>query len=293
MKKDHKNKANFDDFIRQVFKDDLPPETNRRMQAQLDAMREKMIQSQQRYPDKAEPAPLARRPFRQEVLAWAAFFMVILGSFLYINGSQSTLTGNISALGTSVSVIDRLNHSESMECSLRRENEQGAALTYHIQWRVPDITRIQIFASAQKLLKTLWITSEHIILTYDQTQQRQRLTSLDQITDRDFLAVMNYISPQALAEQIDGTWRLQEYQGLTDCEQGNFSVVPSLQEKDKSFHLSVDLCTYLPILIRKIPQVHQETPLPLEPLLELRLEWNTDAFRDDPPGELRQEKQWF
>lgn len=291
MKKDPKNQAKLDDLIRQTLKDDLPAETEMRMQAQLDAMREKMLLSQRQHLTKTDKTPAFRRPFRHEVLAWSAFIMVILGSFLYINGSQSVLTGNISALGTSVSVLDRVNRSQSMDSSLRWVSPSGISLTYRIQWRAPDITRIQIYNPAPMLLKTLWITPDNITITNDQTNQQNRIGSINQITDQDFLAVMNYISPQILAEQINGTWRLKQYQYRQDCEQGEFRIA-SLEE-DYPLHLTVDLCTYLPTRIQKVLPVSREISPQGEPIMDIRLKWNTLVFPDSPPMGDSKEKQWF
>ena len=291
MKKNNKTKSKLDDLIIQAFKDDLPAETEMRMQAQMEAMREKMLPSQRQHPPKADKIAAFRRPFRQEILAWAAFIMVILGSFLYIIGSQSALTGNISALGTAVSVMDRVSRSQSMENSLRLVSHEGISLNYRIQWRAPDITRIQIYNPAPMLLKTLWITPDNITITNDQTKQQNRIGSIDQITDRDFLPVMNYISPQILVEQINGTWRLKQYQYRQDCEQGEFRIA-SLEE-DYPLHLTVDLCTYLPTRIQKVLPVSREISPQGEPIMDIRLKWNTPVFPDSPPMGDSKEKQWF
>ena len=284
MKKDPKNQAKLDELIRQTLKDDLPAETEMRMQAQLDAMREKMLLSQRQHLSKTDKTPAFRLPFRQEVLAWAAFIMVILGSFLYINGSQSALTGNISALGTAVSVMDRMNRSQSMECSLRLVSHDAISRTYRIQWRAPNITRVQIYNPAPMLLKTLWITPDNITITNDQTKQQNRIGSIDQITDRDFLAAMNYISPQSLVKKINGPWRLKQYQYRKDCEAGEFSIASS--DEDYPLHLTVDLCTYLPIQIQKISPVSRGTSASSDSLMDIHLEWNTGIFTDSPPWEL-------
>lgn len=283
MKKDNSHEFEIDDLLKETLKDDLPPESENRMKKQLALFRKKVEQPEVRH--ERETGGFLDRLFQgggiqrvqwvfiRSVLACVSITMVVLGGVLQISGSHNSLTENISTLGTSISVSDQLNHTRSMECSVLVPVENDDPLKYSIQWLSPNKTRVQIIKQDKTIIKTIWLSEEEITIADHIKNTLHKGKNIEHMNDSHILPVKGFLSPFDLVERMGGNWLLKQYTKEGECEWGTFTV--SMPEEKALLEMTVDLCTYLPVSIKKfLPDPSQEGREG-KILMTIHFRWNT------------------
>ena len=114
MNKEKSDNHEMDSLLKEVLKDDLPPEVESRMKRQFIQFREKI--EQQKRKSRMKTSMAGRRLFRQEtwrwarwmlkkeILAFSSIIMIALGGFMHLSGHSSALAESFSMLRPSISV---------------------------------------------------------------------------------------------------------------------------------------------------------------------------------------------
>ena len=258
MKKEKPHNSEINDLLKQVLKDDLPPESEKRMRRQFIQFRKKIEQSGLkqrmnfsiiwRHFFRPKGWQWARWMLKKEVLALSSIIMVALGGFMHVSGHRSALAESVSMLSLSVSVSDQMRHTGSMECTAQVPWENGQSLAYSILWLSPNITRVDV-QKTDEIHKTLWISDEDIKIADFDKNTLQKIESVEQIKDPIFQPIMGFISPIELAELMYGRWQPRQFEQKGERELGTFTF--TIHEEKALLEMTVNLNTYLPMSIRK------------------------------------------
>jgi len=272
MKKEKPLNMKIDDLLKQVLKDDLPPESESRMRRHFAQFRKKFEQ-----PDQQSRTNVrwqwAHWVLRKEVLALSSIIMVVLGVIMHMNVQRSVLAETVLMLRTSVSVSDQVRHTGSMECSVQVPTRDGQFLAYSIQWISPNMTRVDV-QKANEIDKTLWISKEDIFIADHIKNVMHKVKGVEQIKDPLFQPVMEFLSPVELAERMYRRWQIKQYKPLAEQERGSFTFKDPNHIGKSLLEMIVDLNTYLPLSIKKfLPGptiVSEEETL----VMQLHFTWN-------------------
>jgi hypothetical protein len=278
--------AHIDNLLQQALKDDLPVDAEIVMKKHLERFRLEMEQAET---DSAqEDSAISRGVFILKGIRWANFLfkkeslvvvsllMIVLGGFIQSSGSPNRLTENLSVLGTSVVVPSQMSQSLSMECSIRVSRENEKSLKYSIQWASPNLSKIQVTDSDKTLLKTIWLSEEDIIFTDHVSDTIHKEKRPAHLNDPLLRPIIGYLDPTDLVERLYGEWRLEQYKQQVECRQGTFQV--RLPNERSILEVTVDLCTYLPVTLKKIlvSEEHSEGQL----IMNIRYTWNVPLSRE-------------
>lgn len=281
MNKEKSNNQEMDGLLKEVLKDDLPPETESRMKRQFIQFREK-IEQHKRQP-RMNISMVGRRLFRQdtwrwahwmlkkEILAFSSIIMIALGGFMHLSGHRSALAESFSMLRTSVSVWEQVRHAASMECTVQVPAQNGKTLAYSIQWISPNMTRVDV-RRAEEINKTLWMLGEHITVADHLKNTLHKAESFTQIKDPVFQLGMGFFSPEELAENIYGRWQPMQYKQQVELGRGTFAFTN--HEEKALLEMTIDLNTYLPVNISKFLQDSFKAGEERKLVLEVHFTWN-------------------
>ncbi|MFB0566940.1 MAG: hypothetical protein ACETWK_14840 [Candidatus Aminicenantaceae bacterium] len=282
MRKKNSPDFDIDELLKKALKEDLPPEVEIGMKRQLHKFRKKIERPE---PERSTRTVMFLRQFfhgprwqsmrwifRKDVLASTSVLLVALGGFLHISGSHNSLTENISLLGTSVLVYDQVSHTESMECSVEIPEEKDTFLKYSIQWLSPNLTRVQVKKSDETVFKTMWLSEEEIAIEDHIKDTVRKSKSVSRILDLQFKPVIELLSPHEMVEQLYGQWQLKYYERRAECELGIFIV--TIPEEKAFLEITVDLCTYLPVNIKKFLLESTEAGGESKMLMKAEFRWN-------------------
>jgi hypothetical protein len=252
--------VSIDTLLRQALEDDLPPDAEIVMKKQLERFRGKMEQAETRgtrVGSKTFPGIFHLKDvrvvnflFKKEVLVVVSLLMVVLGTFIHSSGSSNKFSENLSVLGTSVVVPSQMSRSQSMECSIRLYGENEKPLEYSIQWISPNLSKIQVTDFDTGALKTFWLSEEDIVINDHVSGTIRRERRPAQLSDPLIRPIIGYLAPAELAQQMYGEWKLEQYEQQVECGRGVFMV--ALPEESSMLEVTIDLCSYLPITIKKI-----------------------------------------
>ena len=281
MKKEKSYNHEMDALLKEVLKDDLPPEAESRMKRRFIQFREK-IEQQKRKPRmktdmvgkrllRQETWRWAQWMFKKEILAFSSIIMIALGGFMHLSGHRSALAESFSRLRTSVSVWEQVRHVASMECTVQVPAQNGKTLAFSIQWISPNMTRVDAW-SADEITKTLWMLDEHITVVDHLKNMLHKAESFVQIKDPVFQPVMGFLSPEELAESIYRRWQPVQYEQQVERGWGTF-ILTNHEEKTL-LEMTIDLNTYLPVKISKFLQVSIKTGEERKLALEVHFTWN-------------------
>lgn len=272
--------THIDLLLQQTFKDDLPPDAEHAMKRRLDSFRRRMekVETDHTHAGQKEHPGVSSLGvgrwvyflLKKEVLVAVSVLMILLGGFIQSSGSPNKLTENMSVLGTSIVVSNQMSRSQSMTCSIQMSRENEKPLKYSIQWISPNLSKIQVTGPDNTLLKTIWLSEEDIIIadhTNDLLRKERRQT---QLSDPLLRPIIGYLAPTELAERMYGEWQLERYQEQEECGQGIFKV--ALSNERAKLRVTVDLCTYLPVTIKKI--LPAEKPEEETLILDVRYTWD-------------------
>jgi len=271
--------THIDHLLQQIFTDDLPPDAKNSMKRQLDRFRTKMDQAQTDR-TRAESRPSRGISYlkgirwihfllKKEVFVVVSLLMIVLGGFIQSSGSSNKLTENLSVLGTSVVVSSQMSRSQSMECSIQMTRENEKPLKYSIQWLSPNLSKIQVEESDNTPLKTIWLSEEDIVIVDHVADTLRKERHLAQFSDPMLQPIVGYLAPKELVERMYGEWQLIQYQ-KEECGLGIFTV--ALPNERAILKVTVDLCTYLPVTIKKILSAEERDKETL--VFEVRYTWN-------------------
>jgi hypothetical protein len=279
MEKKKRFAGTIDDLLRQVLRDDLPPEQEEGLKRRL-AQIKNALEQPELLPKKK------RRPFRsllqglhglagafpvvrKGILALPSLALIILGFFMHLSGQRHVLADPVSLLNALVSVSEGIRRCSSMEGLIRIPLEDGEPLVCSIYWLPPDLTRLDIREPGETA-RTIWISGHDIVVT-DRDKTLSRVGRLDLIGDSRLKMVLDFLSPDVLSARIYSRWRLER------CEQtGPEEAVFALRSNMDStlLKMSVSLNSDLPVHLEKLQ------PAPLSPgenthvLMRIDFTWN-------------------
>ncbi len=267
MKKNTSHQNKTDNLIRQVLKDDLPPELEEKLKDRLLRFRKKL----------EHPKPKRRLDlraawvFRKEVLAGASVLMLVLGGALQLAGHRSALADTVSVLNTSISVVDRVGRTETMECQMEIPGDNGLPLSYTIRWISPNLTRLDA-QQKDEMNKTLWITESGITIVDHINNTTEKAAGVSDITDAAFNPVLWLVTPEELTDRMYVRWQLRLYEQKEKPGQGLFIFIN--QEEKTVLEMTVDLTTHLPLDIKKFLPPSAETGEKGRLAMQGRFRWN-------------------
>ncbi len=267
MKKNTSHQNKTDNLIRYVLKDDLPPEQEERMKQRILRFRRKLEQPKQ----KRRLNLWVGWVFRKEVLAGASLLMLVLGGILQLAGHRSALADTVSVLNTSISVMDQVGRTETMECQMEIPGDNGRPLSYTIRWISPNLTRVDA-QQKDETNKTLWITESGAIIVDRIKHTTEKAEGVSDITDETFNPVLWLVTPEELADQMYGRWQLRQYEQTEEPGQALFIFIN--QEDNTVFEMAVDLTTHLPQDIKKFLPSAAETGERGRLAMQGRFLWN-------------------
>ncbi len=253
-----------DRLLSGILKDDLPPEVDSRMQGQIHQFQDRLVIKQSQV--------WHQRILPKAVLASGALLLVVVGGFLQAKGPQSLLTENISLVGISLNVSNKVGSSTSMLSSvvLKRENEQTRE--YVVRWLSSGLTRVDVLTAEHETSKTIWIKKTGITVADYTRETVHEFDHMEQIADPFIQPLLVLLSPENLTEVLYGEWQLRSRQQKGDCEWKTYAITP-LQQK-KSMQLTVDSCTYLPVKVEKTIAFPLESTLGEKAQLTITFQWN-------------------
>jgi hypothetical protein len=272
--------THIDNLLQQTFKDDLPMETEDAMKTQLDRFQTKMEQVDR---DKTRIESRAFRgvfPFKRiqwthfllkkEVFVVVSLLMIVLGGYIQSSGSSNKLLENLSIIGTSVVVSSQMSRAQSMECLIQLSREKEKPLKYSILWLSPNLLKIQVKDSDNTSLKTIWLSEGDIVIADFVNDMLYKKKHTAQFSDPVLQPILGYLVPTELAERMYGEWQLKQYQQQLECGRGIFTV--GLPNERANLEVTVDLCTYLPVSIKKIlpAEEHSEETL----IFDVQYRWD-------------------
>jgi len=281
MKKEKPLAVDVDGLLKDALHDDLPAEAERRMQRRLAEFKEMIERSAQHhatsparfwqrlFPSKERPSAV-RWIFNKQALAFLSIFMLAVGGFLQATGHRSALAESLTSLRTSVSVADSIRQPGFMECRVQMAAKEGVPSDYVIRWTQPGITRVDVHRAGE-VRETLWITNGDVVIVDHLKNLRQRFASLKQIQDSVFQPVMGFLSPAALAENIDQRWQLERFEQETGRHQGTLIFVN--HEKGSFLKMIINHDTFLPVQISKLLPGAEKAG-PGEEVMRIDLAWN-------------------
>jgi len=281
MKKERSYQHKTDKLIRHVLKDDLPPELEERMKERVVRFRKEIEQSKltQRLNlrllwnnlSQSRVWPWIGWVFRKESLAAVSVLMLVVGGTLQLAGHRSALADTVSVLNTSISVMNRVNRTETMECQMEMPGGNGPSLSYTIRWLSPNLTRVDAH-KRDEMNKTLWITGSEIIIADHIKNTTEKAEGVGNVTDAAFQPVLWLVTPEELADRMYGRWQLSLYEQTEKPGQGLFIFIN--QEEKTMLEMAVDLTTYLPLDIKKFLPASAEIGEKGRLVMQGRFNWN-------------------
>jgi len=241
-----------DNFLKQTFKDDLPPETEARMKRHFLNLKRSLDQP-------GEPAELetrwlwARGIFRKEVLAFASVVMLILGCTLHLTGDHSALANTIFQFKLIVDVSTGLYSVTSMDCTVKIQGAGDENSDYRVRWSAAGITRVDL-DSVDGTDQTLWISNTTLL------------------PDPVWQPAMEFLTPAMLAQHMGERYGLMQNERRDGAEQDELLLVG--REGPQVIEISVDAGTYLPKTLKKYLQGSGGTGEQRQCVVEIRFQWN-------------------
>lgn len=276
MKNNKKDDQYIDDLLQHCLQDDLPPELETKMKAQI---RTWQTPEKTTYPHlhKLFQSDAVRLIFRKEVVALAAMILVVIGGFLQIRGSANSLSSSITMLGTSLTMADQIRSSTAMECEVLAKRDGGKVYFYTIKWTSPDLTRVQVTAADQSVKKILWISDAGIHITDENNQVSRQINDIAQINDPMFQPVIELFSPRELADKIYSDW------SFFPAASFNKDPIRKISAADPQEKTSLDIYLgpsgYLPTRIVKT-MANKGSAASASDLLDIRFVWNGTGLEE-------------
>lgn len=215
MSTERQNEHDLDNLLKQVLKDDLPPETEFGMRKRLTAFRKAIEPSYDAHlarragPWKRSPVFelwfTRRQAFRKDVLVYVSVVMLAAGAVLHLGGYQSLLAESISLLKISMSLSGQIRRADSMDCRVKMPAAVTQATSYRIRWVREGLSRVDI-ESPRGIDETLWIVHGSVWTAGSAEGSSKPATYLVPSLPEPVMALL---SPADLARRLDQHWQLQ------------------------------------------------------------------------------------
>ena len=243
MTSKHPNGTSLDELLKRVLADDLPPDVAAEMRDRLDRFRTRTTGNGKRIPIRASF-------FLKS--AWAAFSVLILvsGGLLQGRGSRNPLSDRISLIKTFLAVSEQLATAESMFCSAHVRKEDGKFFDYEIEWHSGGPAEILVKGPEGCLLR------------------KYQLEEPRDTADPMVSAVASFSTPSAFGERLSGGWRFLKFSREAGCDIRTYTIPAGTGPEALEF--TIDMCTYLPVLITGTGRVSSSPGGPSDILWEAR-----------------------
>jgi hypothetical protein len=218
--------------------------------------------------------PVSRRLLPKAALAAAAVGMVIWGISLQAEGSSNVLAKNLNLIKTTVLVKDQVSLSQSLTCRVELSTEQNRNRVYLVRWLPPNLQRVDMWDREGNRIRTVWVSGQDITVADRRVENIYSVEEIGQIDDPYLPAILRLNQPQELADCLYGEWEEKERELREGCVWSTYRIA-SLEESRATFDMTVDLCDYRPVEIRrdlgsaKTPQAGGRTTL------YFRFDWDT------------------
>lgn len=269
------NDSRTDVLLKQVLKDDLPPEVEGRMKAHFIRFRERVEQDE--WASELTSIGNWKRFFQlkwavsRKALAFSSLIMIVFGAFLHVSGHRSAVAETLFFLNTSVSVADQVQEATSMECRMQVLTVNGQYRLYVIRWLSPEMTRVDV-QEGKTLSKSLFISVSDITVVDHINNALQRCQYLEHIKDPVFNPALEFLSPLALATAIYEKWKPQHYREEDKGKKGTYFYINNGERI--TLEMTVDMNTSLPVIIRKFSSDRPDTDDACALVMEAQFIWN-------------------
>ena len=206
--------------------------------------------------------------FRQEILALASAFMLILGVVMQLGGSQSVLADSVERLTVMAAVSGSLHRATSMDCTVTKPGAADGRVQYRLRWNAAGVTRVEM-TSAGGTGQTLWI-SNGTVSAVDDERGTVRSTSITNIPTK-WKALMEYLTPAAIAQHME-RFGLRQADGHGSAQPGELVLVG--QENQQVVEIAINARTALPIALKKFLPAPVGTGKERAGFEEVRFQWN-------------------
>jgi len=206
--------------------------------------------------------------FRQEILALASAFMLILGVVMQLGGSQSVLADSVERLTVMAAVSGSLHRATSMDCTVTKPGAADGRVQYRLRWNAAGVTRVEM-TSAGGAGQTLWI-SNGTVSAVDHEGGTVRSTSITHMPSK-WKAPMEFLTPAAIAQHME-RFGLRQADGQGSAQPGELVLVG--QENQQVVEIAVNARTALPIALKKFLSAPVGTGKELAGFEEVRFQWN-------------------
>jgi hypothetical protein len=206
--------------------------------------------------------------FRQEILALASAFMLILGVVMQLGGSQSVLADSMERLSIMAAVSGSLHRATSMECTVTKLGAADERVQYRLRWNTTGVTRVEMTSSGGTG-QTLW-TSNGTISAVDEEGGTVRSTSITNMLSK-WKAAAEFLNPAAIAQHME-RFGLRQADAQGRAQPGVLVLVG--QENQQVVEIAINARTGLPIALKKYWPAPVGMGKELAGFEEVRFQWN-------------------
>jgi len=255
------------ELLKQVLKDDLPPEAEARMGQQfLDLERTLNWHGSSAEAER----PWMHWPLRRGILAFGSAAMLILGIVMQLNGSPRALAHSVEQLKVIVTVSMSLNRAAFMDCTVVKPEAGGENTSYHVLWRANGDARMDMVSAG--VVQTIWI-SDGTISFADSDEGSIRSVPLKTIAPGPaWQPAMEFRTPALLAKLMEERYGLMQTGERRGAGSDEFLIVG--KEDRQVVEITVDARTYLPKLLKKCAPDSGRTNGGRICPMEVRFHWN-------------------
>ncbi len=249
MRKNGKKHLDVDGFLKQAFPDDLPPDAEAKMVAQLDRSR-KAWEKAEKVPDvrASRPRRLSFSLARISLVA-ASAILIVLGLSLRPNRPPTALASSLADLQKTVSVSGQVGGDRTMECTVRLDKAGDTSSRYVIRWISPSETQVRIFLAGVESVRTIRRRSpERSVLAFI-VKDGQQETRVEPPLDPELLPVEDLLTSTRLRRLLEGRWLPVGSERTDGCDWESFSI--SKASGAPPSRVTVDSCTFLPMKLEK------------------------------------------
>jgi hypothetical protein len=291
-KKNHQARGRdqeIDRLLRETLRDDPPAGLEQRLERHWEAFQDRASREAVRVRRSAKGGhedPLrwfllaSKRLLPKGALAAAAVGMVVWGILMQAGGSSHVLANNLSLIKTTVLVKDQVSLAPALSCRVEvSDGSGGGRLAYLVQWLPPDLQRVDMWDRDGDPVRTVWVRDQIIIVADRGTERVYSVGDLGQIDDPYLPAILELIQPQELANRLYGEWEESRRELRENCIWSTFQIA-SLDEHRDTFDLTVDLCDYRPVEIRRVLDASALSQEGGRVTLHFRLTWDTEIPKE-------------
>jgi hypothetical protein len=262
-------------LLRQMLKDDLPPEAEARMRRHFCRLESVLGRAEAKV--KSPRFQWAHSMLRKEVLAFASAVMLIASGIMHLGGNQSVLAHSIGRVKIVLTVSAGLRRATSMDCTVLKPGDGDAQSSFHLRWTARVATRVDMEAGGRGA-RTLWIPDASVSTALYAGIASQPAATAAITRDVLWQPALEYLTPVLLARHIE------ERYGLIETERRSGDGVDELllvgQENGQAIELAVDEATYLPLTLKKYRLDPVRAGEERRCVEEVRFRWNQPIPRE-------------